>query len=375
MAGIYIHIPFCKQACYYCDFHFSTSNKMFERMVKNIRKELVLRKNFLSGDAVNTIYFGGGTPSILPSNDIYDILEDINKLFPVIHKPEITLEANPDDLTETKLGELKSAGITRLSIGVQSFDNEILKILNRVHEADTALKSIDQARKTGFDNINIDLIYGINPLYFPVLRKDMAIIKSLLPEHLSAYCLTIEPGTVFGKWDKIGKFHKCGDEEAASEYEFIMEELGKMGYDHYEISNFARVGFLSEHNTSYWLNKKYLGIGPSAHSFDQINRYSNISNNALYNKSIENNTIPETVDYLTLKDRINEYIMTSLRTKWGCDLDYLKSNFGFITIPAIRDYLHLLTENGYVILKGGIIQLTRSGKLIADKIASEMFIP
>ena len=374
MAGIYIHIPFCKQACYYCDFHFSTSKKMFERMIKNIRCELALRKNFLSGEVVNTIYFGGGTPSILPTNDIYNILNDIYTLFPAKQNPEITLEANPDDLNVVKLTELKSSGITRLSIGVQSFNNNVLNYLNRGHDSKVAIKAFDLARKSGFNNLNIDLIYAIYPGYFPMLKKDISIIKELLPEHLSTYCLTIETQTVFGKRFNKGKLHKCDDEEAAMEYEFIMNELAKRGYDHYEISNFARDGHFSVHNTSYWLNEKYLGIGPSAHSFDQVNRYHNISNNALYINSLENNKIPESVDYLTLKDRINEYIMTSLRTKWGCDLDYIKNKFGFNADPGLKDYLKLLIENGYIILEGGIIQLTQKGKLIADKVASDMFI-
>jgi oxygen-independent coproporphyrinogen-3 oxidase len=343
-------------------------------MINCIRKELDLRRNFLSGERINTIYFGGGTPSILSAGDISKVLNDIYKIFSTYSKPEITLEANPDDLDDNKLIELRSIGINRLSIGVQSFHDKILKDLNRVHDSKTAYDAIVKARKAGFDNLNVDLIFAIHPGYFPELKKDMLTLKELQPEHLSTYCLTIESGTVFGNWYQKGIISKSTEDESANEFEFIIEELTQQGYDHYEISNFAKNGFHSIHNTSYWQDEKYLGIGPSAHSYDQIYRYHNISNNALYIKSIENDIVPESIDYLKKSDRINEYIMTSLRTKWGCNLDYMKNKFGFEMDSDTLLYIDDLISKGFIVAHESVIQLTQKGKLIADKVASDMFI-
>lgn len=344
-------------------------------MIRCIRNEISIRKDFLQGENINTIYFGGGTPSIIYTGNIEKILDDIYKFFRVTENPEITLEANPDDISLSKLKELKETGINRLSIGVQSFSNENLKKLNRVHDSATALNSLETARRSGFDNINADLIFSINPGNLPRLKEDLQTMNNFRPEHLSIYCLTIESGTVFANWQKKGQFRASTDDEEAIEYEFIMDELEASGYDQYEISNFSLQGFHSRHNTGYWLNEKYLGIGPSAHSYDGVNRYSNISNNALYIKSIERNVIPETIDTLTTKDRINEYIMTSLRTKWGCDLDYIKNQFGKNILAESENLINTLSHQGYLLIRGNIAALTRKGKLIADEITSRMFIP
>ena len=343
-------------------------------MIRCFRDEINMRKNFLKGENINTIYFGGGTPSIINAGSIEQILGDIYKLFRVTEKPEITLEANPDDISVNKLKELKEAGINRLSIGVQSFNNENLKKLNRVHDSATALNSLEAARRSGFDNINADLIFSINSGYLPVLKEDLQTMNKFRPEHLSIYCLTIESGTVFGNWQKKGLLRTSTDDEAATEYEFIMDDLEAAGYDHYEISNFSLKGFHSRHNTGYWLNEKYLGIGPSAHSYDRINRYSNISNNALYIKSIESNKIPETIEALTTKDRINEYIMTSLRTKWGCDLQYIKIHFGENILAESGTLIDTMCQQGYMFVRGNNVALTRKGKLIADELTSRLFI-
>ena len=374
MAGIYLHIPFCKKACYYCNFHFSTSSEVIHNMVQSIRKELAIRKDFLSGELTETIYFGGGTPSLLDNSDISNLLNDIYKYFTVSKNPEITLEANPDDLNETKIIELKALGINRLSIGVQSFNNPTLRYLNRSHDSNIALNSIRMAKASGFNNINIDLIFGIEPGYLPILTKDLIIVKSLAVEHLSTYCLTIEPGTVLYNWQKKGKIQVVNDDDAAKQYEYVIDELTGSGYDHYEISNFAIEGHESKHNSNYWFNEKYLGVGPSAHSYNLVNRYSNISNNSIYIRSLDKNIIPETIDYLTDQDRINEYIMTSIRTKWGCDLNYINSKFGVDIGTKNLSYIKELKKEGYIVESDNLIKLTKKGKLVADKIGSDMFI-
>ncbi len=373
MAGIYIHIPFCKQACYYCNFHFSTLKGLHKKMIQSIRKELLLRKDFLQGENIRSIYFGGGTPSLLPSGDISAILNVISANYPVDPDAEITLEANPDDLNDEKAEDLKSMGINRLSMGIQSFDDAILKYLHRAHDSARAIQSVETARRHGFGNINLDLIFAILPDYFPILKKDLSIFIKNCPEHISTYCLTMESQTVFGNWMKKGKIHPVDDDEAAIEMEYIMGELNRAGYDHYEISNFSLDGFHSRHNTSYWKDEKYLGAGPSAHSYNLKNRYYNISNNSLYIKSLDNNQVPESVDYLSKDDRINEYIMTSLRTKWGCDLNYINRKFDHKIGEKNLIYLKKLESEGYLTEKNKLIQLTSKGKLIADRIASDLF--
>ena len=375
MAGIYFHIPFCRQACYYCDFHFSTLLKNKEAMVNALLRELDLRAGFLSGETVESIYFGGGTPSLLTPTEIMGMIDRVYRWHEVSPSPEITLEANPDDLNDSKLLDLKSAGVNRLSIGVQSFNNSALKYLHRVHDGKDAMDSLNRARRAGFGNINTDIIYAIKPGHMEVLKKDLSLLKSLRPEHISAYCLTIEPDTVFGRWYKKGKLEQEPDEEAAMEYEYLIGEVTSAGYDHYEISNFSIEGYASRHNSGYWLNRKYLGLGPSAHSYDGHNRYSNLANNALYMKSIRNAVIPESIDYLSDKERINEYLMISLRTKWGCDLSYLNAKFGYSPGKEKKDYMAELEARGYITIQEKVIRLTLKGKLIADKIAEELFIP
>ncbi len=344
-------------------------------MLEAIKQEMNMRKQFLANEAVNTLYFGGGTPSLLETAEIAGILNEAGKYFNVDPNPEITLEGNPDDLTATKLRELKTIGINRLSIGVQSFHNPTLKYLHRIHDSTTATRSVSDALKSGFSNINIDLIFGIMPGYFTILKNDLDQIKSFEIKHISTYCLTIEPGTVFGNWHHKGKIEIAAEEDAASQYEYIIDDLNGKGFEHYEISNFAKPGYESRHNTSYWQNEKYLGIGPGAHSYDQINRYYNISNNSMYIKSLSENIIPETIDYLSDRDRINEYIMTSIRTRWGCDINYISSKFGVKFNSKTLSYIEDLERNKYIVKSGNLIQLTKKGKLIADKIASEMFFP
>lgn len=373
MAGIYIHIPFCRKACYYCDFHFSTYHKLIAPMFSALNRELELQNKYPGNEQIHTIYFGGGTPSVVEAHHIEKLLVTIHDHYPVSRNAEITLEANPDDLNPKKLKELKSTGINRLSIGIQSFQDDILRKLNRIHSAEEALKSIRAAEKAGFYNYNIDLIYAISNDQDSSFKKDLKIVKSLLPPHISTYHLTIEPGTVFGNWVKKGIMNPAKEDIGAVEYETIMNALSDAGYDHYEISNFAQPGYISLHNSNYWKNIPYLGIGPSAHSYNLVSRQYNISNNSLYIKSIKKNIIPATIDYLTSTDRINECIMTGLRTKWGCDFTNIKNMSGIDLLENHREYINKLLELRMVKLEDGILTLENKGKLLADKISQDLF--
>lgn len=279
MAGIYIHIPFCKQACHYCDFHFSTSQQTRVDLIRSITKEIELQKDYLEGEIVQTIYVGGGTPSLLEAHELLSILDTIRSFFPIIPNPEITLEANPDDLTISKLKDLSRLGINRLSIGIQSFHAEFLTFLNRSHDSVTAIECVWHAREIGFKNISIDLIYAIPSESDFQWSEDIRQAIALQPDHISCYALTIEEKTVFGRWAATGKFKATDDDTAARHLEILMTELELAGFDHYEISNFARQGFHAKHNSNYWRQEKYLGVGPSAHSYNGNSRQFNISNN------------------------------------------------------------------------------------------------
>lgn len=343
-------------------------------MIKALSTELRIRKDYLGNAPIETIYFGGGTPSLLKTSDLQTLMDIIDHLYPVHSHCEITLEANPDDLNKNKLKELKSLGINRLSIGIQSFNDEILTYLHRVHHASDAHKAFQNARETGFDNINLDLIYAIRQDYKKILENDLQEVLELNPEHISTYCLTIEPRTVFGRWLNKHKISEVPDHETAEQFEYISGELGLHHYDHYEISNYALEGYLSRHNTNYWKQNSYLGVGPSAHSYDLENRQYNINNNSLYIKSLENGKIPATMDYLSISDRINERILTGLRTRWGCDLAGIKNEFRVDLLEANRDYIRKLVEDEMIILSKGIMKLNNKSILFADKIASDLFV-
>lgn len=373
MAGVYIHIPFCKQACFYCDFHFSTNQSVKEELIEAIARELSLQKDYLQGEPIETIYFGGGTPSLLTKKDLETILHSVHKNYSIAGLPEVTLEANPDDLNEEKIVALKEAGINRISLGVQSFDNTILKFLNRAHTGEDALASIDLLRKHGSNNLSIDLIHSIPGQDDLMLRKNLEKILAIAPAHISVYSLTIEEKTVFGKRASRGFLSPIDEAQSAGQFEIAMDTLVGHGYQHYEISNFCLPGFASKHNSSYWQQKKYLGVGPSAHSFDGESRQFNVSNNHHYVKSLSQEKIPFEKETLTLENKINEYIFTSLRTSRGCSLAFLKSNYGY-ELDLIRPaYLQSITEFGYVTLSNQLLVLTRKGKLLADKIASDLF--
>lgn len=376
MSAIYIHIPFCKQACYYCDFHFSTSTALKSQMVEAICREIVLQKDYLSEKQLKTIYFGGGTPSLLSEGELGQILDTIHHYFSVEESAEITVEANPDDLTKEKIHTLQKAGINRLSIGIQSFYEPHLKFMHRAHNAHEAEHCVKKAQDAGIINLSIDLIYAIPFENHTILYDDLAKAIALNVPHLSAYCLTIEPKTVLGKWQKTGKIPLIDEEFAAQQFEILIETLTRHGYEHYEISNFAKPNHYSRHNTNYWKTGSYLGIGASAHSYNGESRQYNAANNTLYIKAIAANTIPFEKEILSTTDHINEYLMTSLRTMWGCDALFLQKKYNYAifedkqNLKKIMDYqanhLLLITDNQLI--------LTAKGKLLADEIAGSLFV-
>ncbi|MBT5403417.1 MAG: radical SAM family heme chaperone HemW, partial [Crocinitomicaceae bacterium] len=323
MSGVYLHIPFCKKACHYCDFHFSTSVQTKDTMIKSMVKEIDLRYNF-TDSPIETIYFGGGTPSILSSYDINTLLNKILETFHVVNEPEITFEANPDDLTLEKLKELKKAGINRLSIGIQSFHDDDLLLMNRAHSSQQASKCIKLAQQEGFNNISIDLIYGLPGLSSDNWLANIQNAIDLNVQHISAYCLTIEKKTVFYNWHESNKIILPDDQQTLDQFVALTDLLVSNGFEHYEISNFGKRGYYSKHNSNYWLQEKYLGIGPSAHSFNGQSRMWNVRNNNQYIKAIAEEKSFHEQETLTPRDQFNEYILTRLRTKWGINKAELK---------------------------------------------------
>lgn len=327
MAGIYIHIPFCKQACNYCDFHFSTSLKNKDELLKAIITEIGLRKDYLENEAIESIYFGGGTPSLLDGSDLYQILNSIHHTHTVSREAEITLEANPDDLDRKKLKNLDKLGINRLSIGIQSFFDVDLKWMNRAHDAKSAHQAIVNSRDIGFNNISIDLIYGSPTTTDEMWKKNLDYFFHYQLPHLSSYCLTVESKTKLAHDIRAGSSKEPDDAAANRQFRILQKEIKNYGYEQYEVSNFCKDGLYSRHNTSYWKNIGYLGIGPSAHSFNGKSRQWNISNNIQYIKSLREENFNPELEFLNDKDRLNEYLMTMLRTKWGIDLEYLQKTF------------------------------------------------
>ena len=372
MAGIYIHIPFCKQACHYCDFHFSTSLKKKAKLVKMLCKELLLRKNELNPPEIHTIYFGGGTPSLLEADELQKIFETIYANYKIANNPEITLEANPDDLTEEKLKMLAASKINRLSIGVQSFFEEDLKLMNRAHNAEEALKSIKLAKQT-FDNISIDLIYGIPGMSVERWQRNVEISLELGVPHISSYALTVEPNTALHKFIERGKIKPVDDDAAKLHFEILVETLTKNGFEHYEFSNFGKPGYFSENNTAYWLGKPYLGIGPAAHSYDGNSRKWNVSNNPLYIKALENDKIPQETETLSLSDKYNEYVMTRLRTKFGVNIAEVSEKFGEDYKNHFVELAMPLQEENLLEEKNGVFHITDKGKFLSDGIAADLF--
>jgi oxygen-independent coproporphyrinogen III oxidase len=374
VAGIYIHIPFCKQACHYCDFHFSTNRSDQAQLVAAIIQELEMRKDYLEGENINTIYFGGGTPSLLSEQELGGIMQRIRDQFAVNKSAEITLEANPGDLTPSRLHELKSFGINRLSIGIQSFHDKVLQYLNRDHDALSAAASINDARAAGITNISIDLIYSIPNQSDLDWHANVLKAIELKPTHISAYSLTIEPKTVFGNWATKKKLTPVDDDVSARQFEILVDELELAGYEHYEVSNFCLPTFHSRHNSSYWKGEKYLGVGPAAHSYNITSRQHNVRSNAIYIRSITDGKVPFELEVLTREDKVNDYLLTTLRTSWGCDLQWLHNTLDYDVEKEHQKYLNELLSSQLATYNGGRLTLTRKGKLMADKIASDLFL-
>ncbi|MCT4697504.1 MAG: radical SAM family heme chaperone HemW [Candidatus Cardinium sp.] len=373
-AGIYLHIPFCKQACHYCDFHFSTNLSFKSLMVHSIQKELALRQDYLKGIPITSIYFGGGTPSLLTLVEVEQLLNQVVRCFPIAPAAEITLEANPDDLTLEKLKGLHHMGVNRLSIGIQSFNDQALRYMNRAHTSAMAQNSVAWARAVGFDNLSIDLIYAIPGTTMCDWHADLTQALLLEPAHISAYCLTIKPKTVFGYWHKQGNIVELDETFAAEQFELTIAACAKQGYLHYEISNFCKPEKYSRHNTNYWKLGPYIGVGPGAHAYNGQQRQWNIAHNALYIKAIQNGKLPYTEETLTVANHVNEYMMTSLRTCWGCDFDWIYAQYGIDLMAIQKDYLEKIMQWKLAYLTGHILYLTNSGKLLADKIASDLFV-
>ncbi len=371
MSGIYIHIPFCKQACHYCDFHFSTQLGKKEAMVQAIAKEIEMRKLEVD-DEVETIYFGGGTPSVLSNEEIEFLIQTVYDNYKVIDQPEITLEANPDDLSNNRIVQLSNSPINRLSIGIQSFFDEDLKLMNRAHNASEAEKCIQEATAY-FDNITIDLIYGIPGMDNDRWKANIQKALDFGLPHISSYALTVEPRTALQKFIEKGSVPDVDDEQAQEQFYILVDMLEAQGFVNYEISNFGKPEFFSKNNTAYWLGKKYVGVGPSAHSFDGKNRSWNIRNNPTYIKKIADGVLPMEVETLSQSDRYNEAVMTGLRTIWGISLEKIKKEFG----PEYLDYLNQqaqkYVEQGLLQFVDGKLLTTKKGKFLADGIASDLF--
>lgn len=383
MAGIYIHIPFCKQACTYCNFHFSTSLKLRQEMVEAIvkemkpltpKKEKVEDFSVVVKETIETIYFGGGTPSILLEDELQLIFDALYERFEFADEIEITLEANPDDITDEKLLCWKKMGVNRLSVGVQSFNKDELKWMNRAHSAAESLACIDKIKAAGFTNFSVDLIYGSPLLSDEDWKQNVqTVIEKGIP-HISCYALTVEPKTILAKMIESKKTATTDSEKQAQQFLLLMKWLSAAGYEHYEISNFAKPNLRSKHNSSYWKGKKYYGFGPSAHSFDGVRiRRWNIANNALYIQSIQKNGVPYEKEVLTLTQQLNEYIMTSLRTVEGLDLNYVKIKFGEAFSTKLTQQSAKFSSTKKVVLENLKIILTNEGKLFADGIAADLF--
>lgn len=374
MSGIYIHIPFCKKACHYCDFHFSTSIKNKEEIVNALCHEIELRSDYLANKNIATLYFGGGTPSLLTQADILKIIDTVKRNFDLDHDAEVTLEANPDDLSVQKVQEIKSAGINRLSIGIQSFFDEDLALMNRSHTAEQAITAVKNAQKTGFQNISIDLIYGLPNLTPERWEHNLKTAFELDVPHLSAYNLTIEEKTAFNHFVKEKKIQLPPEPIVIEQFNMLIERANQQGFIHYEISNFAKEGRYSRHNSSYWKNDHYLGIGPSAHSYNGSSRQWNIANNSIYIERIKSGQKWYEQEILSEADKYNEYVMTRLRTIWGIDISHIKKTFGAEQLQSLLEQSQPYISSGHILHKGESITLTEKGKLLADKIASEFFI-
>lgn len=375
MSGIYIHVPFCKSKCAYCNFFSLVSEKKINDYVNSLKREIVSRKDYLGGEKVKTIYFGGGTPSLLPTKYIDEILKDLNNNFDLVSNPEITLEANPDTIDKEQLFEMKSLGINRISVGIQSFHDDDLKYLDRKHDSKHALQIIDDLKCVGFEKLTLDLIYGIPTLTEEKWNKNLDIFFSTGISHLSAYALTVEPKTILGQRIEKGDLQDVSEEETIRHYEILVDRTKENGFEHYEISNFAKPDCRSQHNSIYWNDEKYLGLGPSAHSYDGSSRQWNVSNLTKYIQLIDSDAEScYEKEVLSTEDKFNEYVMTSLRTSWGCDIEKISAKYGSSYSEHFFKNVKKYLESGEMLKDFNTYRLTDEGMLFADGIASDLFL-
>jgi oxygen-independent coproporphyrinogen III oxidase len=374
MAGIYIHIPFCKKICSYCDFYKVITPEDRSSFFKALIKEADMRRDYLEGEKISTIYFGGGTPSVAGVQEITETLSEVHRLYPVDEDCETTIELNPDDVDIKYLRELKQGGINRISLGIQSWHDEDLRFLNRRHDAERAEQALKDSLNSGFDNVTVDLIYGLPHLSSQQWEKTLEKTLSFNVKHISAYHLTIEEGTVLGKLKKQGHFTEIDEEESANQFNILIEMTESAGFIHYEISNFAKEGFFSRHNTNYWKQVSYLGLGPSAHSFNKFSRQWNVRDLKKYISGVNGNKPFFEKEELGMKTRFNEYIMTSLRTMWGVDLEYIESIFEKEGYDYVLNLAGKFISYGMMKQEGKSLVLTTQGKMIADNIISEFMM-
>ena len=374
MAGIYIHIPFCKSKCAYCNFFSLASESKINDYVEALKKEIVLRKNYLGGEIVKTIYFGGGTPSLLSVKNIEEILDLLNKNYEIISSPEITLEINPDTIDREKMESLKQIGINRMSVGIQSFNDEDLKYLGRRHDSRHAMQVLEDLKHTDFEKITLDLIYGMPTLTEEKWNKNLDIFFSTGITHLSAYALTVEPKTILGQRIEKGELQSVSEEDTIRHYNILVDRTKENGFEHYEISNFAKEGCRSQHNSIYWNDVKYLGLGASAHSYDGSSRQWNVSNLTKYIDTDFDTDCHYEKEILTTDDKYNEYVMTSLRTSWGCDIEKISEDYGESYSEHFLRNIKKHLNSEIILRKGNHFILTDEGMLFADGIAAEVFV-
>ncbi len=372
MAGVYIHIPFCKSFCSYCDFYSITDNSLKEALVQALIREASLRASYLEGEPAETIYIGGGTPSLLDPDVTESLLLAVRENFRAVDNPEITVEVNPDDISEGYFGSLKQMGVNRISFGLQSWNDKRLRYLGRRHDAVQSARALDLAFREGFENVSVDLIFGVPGMTVADLKSDLEKTFAYPVTHLSAYHLTVEEGTKFGRMKKQGKLTETDEETSVSMFALLGNVCREQGFIHYEISNFAKEGFISRHNSSYWKQVPYIGLGPSAHSFDRRSRQWNVSDVKKYIKAIGSGEIPARREELDRRTVFNEYVMTSLRTMWGIDLQHVEEHYD----KELHDYLVNLSGRyiryGLMKRKRNTLILTDQGKMISDNIMREL---
>lgn len=374
MAGIYLHVPFCKSKCAYCNFFSLVTEKKVDDYVEALKKEIVDRRSYLGDELVETIYFGGGTPSLLPTKYVEEILELLHKNYNIISTPEITLEINPDTIDKEKMFALKQLGVNRMSIGIQSFHDDDLRYLGRRHDSRHAMQVLEDLKAVDFEKITLDLIYGMPTLTEEKWNKNLDIFFSTGITHLSAYALTVEPKTILGQKIEKGELQGVSEEETIRHYDILVERTKVNGFEHYEISNFAKDGCRSQHNSIYWKDVKYLGLGPSAHSYDGNSRQWNVSNLTKYIQLVGNSEEYYEKEILTLDDKFNEYVMTSLRTSWGCDIEKIERDYGKSYASHFLKNVKKYLEMGEMLKDINTYKLTDEGMLFADGIAAELFV-